>query len=401
MRVTYGKSVHDKREVKAVLKVLNSSTQMGINVKKLENSVAKIFNKKFGVMFNSASSALLVAFEIINLKKNSEIITPCLNFGTAVSSIIKAGLIPKFVDVEVDTFCIDYKKIVKNITNKTKAVCIPNLIGNLPDWEKIRKIAKKKKLIIIEDSADTLGSKINTSYSGKFTDLSVTSFYGSHIINGAGNGGMLLLNNKNQYNKALMLRSWGRSSSVFQEDSEKIENRFNIKLDGIDYDRKFIFQELGYNLEPSEISAAFALEQLKKLKKNIKIRERNFNLHFKFFQKFNDYFILPKSIKNVKTAWLAFPLIIKKNKKFSRKKLQIFLEKNNIQTRVIFTGNILRQPAFKYLNKNYKKNSFPNSDIVMQGGMLIGLHQGLSIKQIKYVHHKFKIFFRKVNILNN
>ena len=398
MRVTYGKSVHNEKEIKAVLKVLKTSTQMGKNVRVLENKIAKMFNKEYGVMFNSASSALLVIFEILKFPKNSEIITPSLNFGTAVSSIMKAGLKPKFIDVERDTFCIDIKNLEKKITKNTKALCIPNLIGNLPNWQKIKQIAEKKKLLIIEDSADTLGSKLKGYKSGKYTDISITSFYGSHIINGAGNGGMLLLNNYNHYNKALMLRSWGRSSSIFHEKSEKIENRFNVKLDGIEYDKKFIFQEQGYNLEPSEISAAFALEQLKKLNKNIAIRKRNFDFHYNFFKNYKEYFVLPRLNNEVETAWLAFPIIIKKNKKFSRKKMQIFLERNNIQTRVIFTGNILRQPAFKHLNKYYKKNSFPNSDFVMRGGMLLGLHQGLSHSQIKYVHNKIKKFFKNIKI---
>lgn len=399
MRVTYGKSVHNTQEIKAVLKVLNSSTQMGRNVRELELKIAKLFNKKYGIMFNSASSALLIAFEILNLPKGSEVITPSLNFGTAVSAIIKSGLTPKFVDVESDTFCIDANKIEKLINKNTKLLCIPNLVGNIPDWKKIRSIAKKHKLILLEDSADTLGAKIDNKYTGKFSDMSVTSFYGSHIINGAGNGGILLLNDYNKYKKGLVLRSWGRSSSIYLDKSEKIENRFNIKIDGFDYDKKFIFQSLGYNFEPSEISAAFALVQLQKLKKNIFIRKKNFNKHYNFFKKYEKFFILPRVLKNVNTAWLAFPIIVKKNKKFSRKKLQIFLEKNNIQTRVIFTGNILRQPAFKYYKNFYKKDSFFNADEVMRGGMLLGLHQGLENKHINYVHKKIKMFLKKINIV--
>ena len=268
MKITYGKSVHGNAEIKAVLNVLKTSTQMGKNVRNLEKVVSKFFDKNYGVMTNSASSALMIAFEILNLPKNSEVITPCLNFGTAISALTKNNLKPIFVDIKLNTLCIDEDLIEKKINKKTRAILIPNLIGNCPNWEKLSKIAKKHKLISIEDSADTIGAKYKNQSTGKYSDISITSFYGSHIVNGAGNGGMLCLNNKKLYNKSLLLRSWGRSSSIFKENSESIKNRFNIKLDGIDYDKKFIFETPGYNLEPSEISAAFALEQIKKLKKN-------------------------------------------------------------------------------------------------------------------------------------
>ena len=398
MRVTYGKSVHGNDEIKAVVKVLKDSTQMGKNVRLLESKIAKLFEKKYGVMFNSASSALMIAMEIINLPKGSEVITPALNFGTAVTSIIKAGLVPKFVDINLKTFCTDADYIQKAITKKTKALCIPNLIGNLPNWPEIKKIAKKNNLIIIEDSADTLGSKIDDNFSGKYADISVTSFYGSHIINGAGNGGMLCVDNKKYFEKALMLRSWGRSSSLFFDKSEKIENRFNIKLDGIDYDKKFIFEVQGYNLEPSEISAAFALVQLKKLKINISQRHKNYLTHLNFFKKYENFFILPEMIKSVRTAFLAFPIIIKKNMYFNRKEFQIFLEKKNIQTRVIFTGNILRQPGFSDYKRFYKKDSFLNADVVMRGGVLLGMHQGLNKNNLKYVHKIISNFLKPFNI---
>ncbi len=395
MKISYGKSVHGEEEIEAVVNVLRNSTQMGKNVSKFENKIAKMYNKKYGVMLNSASSALMIAFEVIDIIKGSEIITPALTFGTTVSSIIKNGFKPVFVDVKANTFCINEDLIEKAINKKTKAICIPNLIGNLPNWKKISTIAKKYNLFVIEDSADTLGAKINGKSSGIYSDISITSFYGSHIINGAGNGGMLCINNKKIYEKSLLLRSWGRSSSLFIEGSEKIENRFNVKLDGIDYDKKFIFDELGYNLEPSEISAAFALVQLSKLKENIKKRIVNFNYHINFFKKYNDFFILPETIKNVITPWLAFAVIIKDSAPFNRKELQIFLEKNNIQTRVVFTGNILRQPCMKKTKLNINPNNFPEADLVMRGGILLGCHQGLNKKDLDYLHSKVTKFIEK------
>ena len=394
MRVTYGQSVHGEKEISSVLKVLKTSTQMGKNVDLLEKKIAKLFNKKYGIMLNSASSALLIVFEALNFKDNSEVITPALNFGTAISSIDKANLFPRLVDVNAETFCVDESLIEKKINNKTVALCIPNLVGNIPHWKKIKEIAKKHNLITIEDSADTLGATIKGSNTGKYSDISITSFYGSHIINGAGNGGMLCLNDKKLYEKCLLLRSWGRSSSLFKENSEKIENRFNIKLDGIDYDKKFIFEEMGYNLEPSEISAAFALTQLNGLAGNIKKRSRNFIYNYNFFSKYPDLFIMPKTLTDVITPWLAFPIIIKNSAPFSRKDFQIYLEKNNIQTRVVFTGNILRQPCFKKYKKFYAGEKFIESDLVMKGGVLLGCHQGLTTRHLDYLHKKVENFIK-------
>ena len=211
-------------------------------------------------------------------------ITPCLNFGTAVSSIILCNLNPILVDCEIETLQIDIDKIEKKISNKTKALLIPNLIGNIPDWKKLKKIANKHSLYLIEDSADTLGAKIGNTPTGKFSDISITSFYGSHIISCAGNGGMFLTNNFSIYNKAKVMRSWGRSSTLMK-DSEDIKKRLSIKLRGFDYDKKFVFSEVGYNFEPSEIGAAFWVQQIKKFKYFNKIRNRNFKMHFNFFKK--------------------------------------------------------------------------------------------------------------------
>ena len=393
IRVSYGSTVHGNDEINAVIRVLKNSTQMGNHVAKFERNIAKLFDKKFGLMTNSGTSALYLAMEALNIEKGSEIITPCLTFGTTVASIVKNDFLPVFTDVKLDTFCINENEIESKITKKTKAILAPDLLGNICEWEKIRSIAKKNKLLVLHDSADALGSKLNDKNVGYYSDLSITSFYGSHIINGAGNGGMVLISDEETYNEMKILRSWGRSSSLLK-DSESIKNRFNIKIDNIKYDKKFIFERMGYQLEPSEISAAFGLEQLKKLNQNIKIREKNFQSHITFFQKYSDMFILPKQNINSKTAWLAFPLIIKENKFFDRTDLQIFLEKRNIQTRVIFTGNILRQPGFKKIKCKGKASDFKNSDLIMKNGILIGCHHGLEKAHIEHIHSSFKKFLK-------
>ena len=297
----------------------------------------------------------------------------------------KATFLPICVDVKEGTYCIDEDQIKKLITKKTKAVVAPHLLGNIVNWQKISKFLKNKKILIIEDSADTIGATYKNKSTGHHADISITSFYGSHIMNCAGNGGMVCFNNKKHYLRAKLLRSWGRSSSLYNENSERIENRFNIYLDGIQYDKKFVFSEIGHNLEPSEIGAAFGLEQLKKLKKNIKLRENNFRKLSTFLKKYKKYFILPEQLKGSKTGWLAYPLTIREGSPFTRTDMQIFLEKRNIQTRVVFTGNILRQPGFRKIKCKTSKKGYPQADKVMRNGILIGCHQGMTDAMMKHL----------------
>ena len=394
MRIYYGKAVYDKKEINAAIKVLkNKSLTLvdGPSVKELEFKLSKLFGKKFGLMVNSGSSANLLALSSFKFKKGSEIITPTLTFSTTIAPIYQLGLVPHFIDVDEATFVSKIDQIEKCINKKTVAIMIPNLLGNVPHWPSIYKIAKKHELKVIEDSADTVGYTYNNKNFGKYSDITTNSMYASHIITGAGFGGMVCFNDKKLYDQAKLLRGWGRSSATFNE-SEDINLRFNKKVDGIPYDGKYIFSEMGYNFLPSEISAAFALEQLKKLKNNINTRVKNFNTIFNHLKKYEEFFVLPNEFKGLKTGWLAFPLIIKSQKKILRKNLQIFLEKNGIQTRTIFTGNILRQPIMKSQFYKKCKDATINSDNVMKNGILIGCHHGLNSKEIRYMLSKFDQF---------
>jgi len=326
MKIYYGKAVYDKKEINAAIKVLkNKSLTLidGPSVKELEYKISKLFGKKYGLMVNSGSSANLLALSSFNFKKGSEIITPTLTFSTTVAPIYQLGLIPHFIDVEKSSFLSRVDQIERCINNKTAAIMIPNLLGNVPNWKKIYNIAKKYNLKVIEDSADTIGYTYNNNNLGKYSDASTNSMYASHIITGAGFGGIVCFNDKKLYENAKLLRGWGRSSAVFNE-SEGIYERFNKKVDGIPYDGKYIFSKMGYNFLPSEISAAFALEQLKKLKKNINSRCKNFEMINNFFKKFESLFILPTQFKGLKTGWLAYPLIIRDEKKIKRTEIQIF-----------------------------------------------------------------------------
>ena len=397
MKIYYGQAIYDNKEIAATLRVLKRNSLNlidGPSVKKLEEKIAKLFGKKYGLMVNSGSSANLLALSSFNLKKGSEIITPSLTFSTTVSPIYQLGYVPHFIGVEENKFLSDINQIEKCINKKTAAIILPNLLGNVLEWKTIYNIAKKYNLKVIEDSADTIGYKYRKSNTGKYSDIVTNSFYASHIITGAGTGGMLCFNDKKLYDRAKLLRGWGRSSTIFNE-SEGIKTRFSKKVDGIPYDGKYIFSALGYNFLPSEISAAFAIEQLKKLKKNIKIRIKNFEFLRKFFENYRSFFKLPIQNKNVVTGWLAFPLVIKKNSNFSRKNIQIYLEKKGIQTRTIFTGNILRQPMMK--NKYYKKHkkSYIVSDDVMKNGILIGCHHGLKKNDLYRITNTFKKFLSR------
>jgi len=399
MKVYYGKAVYGKEEIAATIDVLkNRSISLidGPSVKELEKKISKVFGKKYGLMVNSGSSANLLALSSFDFKKKSEIITPTLTFSTTVSPIYQVGCIPHFIDVDKFSFLSNLNQIEKAVNKKTVAIMLPNLLGNIIDWVKVHKIAKKYNLRVIEDSADTIGYTYKNKNLGKFSDATTNSFYASHVITGAGFGGIACFNNKKNYERAKLLRGWGRSSAIFNE-SEGLKYRFNEKVDGIPYDGKYIFSELGFNFLPSEISAAFALEQLKKLKKNIETRIKNFKKIYRFFKNYSKHFDLPTQIPEVKTGWLAYPIIIKKNSKIKRKEMQIYLEKKGIQTRTIFTGNILRQPIMK--NKKFKKvkNSSINSDNIMKNGILIGCHQGLKNNEVNYMFKHIENFIKKID----
>ncbi len=394
MRVPYALAVHGEEEERAVLEVLrNHRTIMGEKTKEFETKIATLFGKRYGTMVNSGSSANLLAFELLKLPQGSEVITPILTFSTTLAPIVQKNLTPVFVDVELGSYLIDPKQINDVVNKTTKALMIPSLLGNIPDLSLIEKIAEENDLWFVEDSCDTLGGTFAGKPTGKYSDISTTSFYGSHIITAAGGGGMICLNDDEWYRRCRILRGWGRSSAV--DESEDINKRFGIKLEGIQYDSKFVFEEVGYNLLPLEISAAFGLEQLKKLETFAKTRQENFAELEKFFAQYEKFFILPKQLGTVEPNWIAFPLCIKPDAPLSRLEIVTYLEKNNIQTRPIFTGNVLRQPAFKNIEHRSFRKDFPNADHIMRNGFLVGCNHGLGKQHMEYMENVFSDFLSK------
>lgn len=396
MEVPYAAAIYGSEEMGAVLNVLRNPKKIvaGPQVKEFEQKIAALFGKKYGVMVNSGSSANLIALEVLNLPVGSEVITPVLTFGTTLSPILQKGLKPVFVDVVPGTYQIDTDKIEALITENTKALMIPSLLGNIPDMVKLRALCDKYKLYFIEDSCDTVGAKFNGRPTGEYSDISTTSFYASHIVTAAGSGGMVCFHDEALARRALVKSNWGRESTLFgvYEKSEDLEKRFAGRLDGESYDAKFIFSEVGYNFQSTELNGAFGLVQLKRLDVFSALRKKYFTDLLSFFGKYEDFFVLPKQDERTETNWLCFPLAVKPDAGFNRNEITQYLEKNNIQTRPIFTGNVLKQPAFAHVADS---NGFANTDYIMKNGFVVGCHHGLTEEQIAYMKEMFANFLKE------
>ena len=397
-RVFYAQAVYGREEIDAVVNVLENQSlalMTGPSVTQFEARVAALFGKAYGLMVNSGSSANLLAIAALGLSPGNEVITPALTFSTTVAPLVQHGLVPVFVDVEADTYNIDAGLVEAMIGPKTRAMMIPNLIGNLPEWASLREIADRHGLKVIEDSADTIGSKYRGEPTGSLSDIATTSFYASHIVTCGGFGGAVCINDPELERRARLLRGWGRSSSILGE-SEATEDRFNMSISGIDYDAKFVFESPGYNFLPSEMAAAFGLVQLNRLENYANQRVRNFAALTAFFHEYENWFILPRQTDQTYTPWLAVPLVVRDNAPFTRRQLQVYFEDQGIQTRTVFTGNILRQPGFSDIDCRISDAGYPNADQVMRGGFLLGCHQGMGTDETEIIESAFKSFVETI-----
>jgi CDP-6-deoxy-D-xylo-4-hexulose-3-dehydrase len=389
-RIDYAGSVHDEREIEAVVEVLRggpTSMRIGKNVKAMERRVADLFEKKRGVMCNSGSSALYLAYEAIDLQPGDEIITSAVTFSTDVAPVVRKGAVPVFVDVTPDTFQIDVNRIAEMITPKTRAIMAPNLIGNCPDWDVIRGIADEHHLLVIEDSCDALGQTLRGTPTGTRADISLTSFALSHIITAAGTGGMVCFDNDELADRALLFRRWGRRSELQLFGSLKgKENRFFSALDdGLEYDNIVIFDENGWNFEPSELSAAFGLVQLDKLDDNLARRQRSFAITSSHLAKYPHLFILPQLTDGIETGWHMFPFIIQPDSGIRRADLQQWMESHGVDTRMVWTGNITRQPMLRGQEFRVPSDGLPNADRVMEWGLIVPNNHSLSDDDCNYI----------------
>jgi len=389
-RIEYAGSVHDDREIEAVVAVLRGGPQalrIGRHVRVFEERIAELFGKRRGVMCNSGSSALYLAVELLGLQPGDEVITSAVTFSTDIAPIVRAGLVPVFVDIEPDTYNVDVDAIEPMIGPRTRAILIPNLIGNVPDWDRIRAIADALRLQVIEDSCDALGSTLRGTPTGTRADISVTSFALSHMITAAGTGGMVCIDDDDLVDRCVVLRRWGRRSETQIYGSRKgVDRRFFSSIDGdLEYDNLFIFDEIGWNFEPSELSAAFGLVQLDKLPHNLAKRKHNFDRLTQLFAQRPDVFVLPRTMPEVDTAWHMFPVLIRPESGVQRGAFQEHMERNGIDTRMVWTGNALRHPAFKGIARRAPENGLPNADRVMEHGLILPSNHSLEDGDLDYI----------------
>jgi CDP-6-deoxy-D-xylo-4-hexulose-3-dehydrase len=366
---------YGEEEIKAVEECLRDGWIAGFGPRsvKFEELVAKYFGKKYGVFVNSGSSACLLALASLQLPKGSEVITPACTFSTTVAPMVQLGLKPIFCDVGLNTYVPSVQDVIALINENTRVIMIPNLIGNKPDWKSIRQhliSINREDIILIEDSADTM------TYTEE-TDISTTSFYASHVITAGGSGGMVMFNSENFRDVSLQFRDWGRIGN----NAEEVDQRFNHQVDGIPYDFKFLYGVLGYNFKSSEMNAAFGLVQMEKLDKFVEIRRKNIKRYLENLQGVNEILLPDDSIE---PNWLAIPL-----QYGDRLGLLTYLEKQDIQTRVTFAGNITRHPVYReYLQP------FENADTIMKNGFLLGAHHGMTIEDVDYVCDKIKEYIK-------
>lgn len=391
-KVYYAQAVYGNEEIEAVVKCLREGwLGMGKYVAEFENKIANIFGHQRGVVVNSGSSADLLALKIFDFPAGSEVITPACTFATTFSAIVINGLVPVVGDSELGTYNLDLRNLKKMVSKKTRAVLVPHTLGNLNDMEVLSQFCKKHNLRLIEDSCDTIGGKFNVRPTGSYSDVTTSSFYASHHITAGGGGGIVCFSEPALAQHAYAFREWGRAAL---NDSERLEDRFTDEFTGIHYDKKFTYTHMGYNLKPVEMMFAFGLEQLKKLDETIKLRRQVVNELVDFFRNYDRFFILPKEHPKAEVTWLAFPLTIKDGAPFKRFDLVKFLEDHNIQTRLLFAGNILRHPAYKNVPHRVV-GSLKNADKVMKDSLTIGAHQAMTPEVVDYVKETFRTFLKK------
>lgn len=386
MKLPPAGGIHDVEEIEAVVEVLRSSNlELGPSVAALESGVADLLAKRHGVMVNSGSSALRLAIDLLELEPGDEIMTSPLTFSTDIAPMVQSGIVPVFVDIEPDTYQIDVTKIPSMIGPRTKAILVPNLCGNVPDWDAIRAVADEHGLQVVEDSCDVLDSWLRDTRTGTRADISVTSFARSHAMTAGGNGGLVGLDDDDLHDRCLSLRRWGRRSESYLFGSRKgSPDRFGELADGTPYDLVFVFDTIGYNFEPSELGAAYGLVQLRKLDRFNGQRRAN-------WQRLEDFFAgrpgvtTGRTTADARTTWMRFCLTINDDAPFTRTQVQEFLVDRGVETRMVWTGNILRQPGFAKIEHRAPADGLPVCDRVMDTAMSLPIHHGLNADHMGFI----------------
>ena len=368
-----------------------------------EKKLANFLGIKCLLTVNSGSSANLIAFSTLTspklkeraIQKGDEVISVAAGFPTTVNPIIQFGAIPVFIDVKIPTYNIDESLVEEAITNKTKAIMLAHTLGNPFNVKKIKEICEKYNLWLIEDSCDALGSKFDNQNVGTFGDLATLSFYPAHHIT-MGEGGAVFTNSKKLERIAESFRDWGRDCYCEPGKDNTCNKRFGWQLGDLPfgYDHKYTYSHLGYNMKITDMQAACGLAQLDRLENFIKQRKENFNFLYKNLKSLEEFLILPVAEKNSDPSWFGFPLSLRKNNKFNRNDLIKYLNTNKIGTRLLFSGNLTKQPYMKDINFKVQ-GELKNTDFIMENTFWLGLYPGLLKKQLEYSINQIKIFFNR------
>jgi CDP-6-deoxy-D-xylo-4-hexulose-3-dehydrase len=367
-----------------------------------EKKLAIFLGIKCLLTVNSGSSANLIAFSTLTspklkeraIQKGDEVISVAASFPTTVNPIIQFGAIPVFIDVKIPTYNIDENLVEEAITKKTKAIMLAHTLGNPFNVKRIREICDKYNLWLIEDSCDALGSRYNGQNVGTFGDLATLSFYPAHHIT-MGEGGAVFTNSKKLERIAESFRDWGRDCYCEPGKDNTCNKRFDWQLGDLPfgYDHKYTYSHLGYNMKITDMQAACGLAQLDRLDSFIKKRKENFNFLYKNLKELEDFLILPEPEKNSEPSWFGFPLTLRQNKKFNRVDLISYLNANKIGTRLLFAGNLTKQPYMQ--NTNFRVyGELKNTDLVMDNTFWLGLYPGLTFKHLEFTINILKTFFR-------
>ncbi len=402
-KINYAGRIYDEKEM---MNLVDSSLDFwltaGRYAKQFEKEFAKFLGIKYCLLTNSGSSANLLAVSALtspelgkkSLKLGDEVITVASGFPTTLNPILQNNLIPVFIDIDLGTYNIQTEKIEKAISKKTKAIFIAHTLGNPANLDKILKIVKKYNLWFIEDNCDALGSKYKGKYTGTFADISTCSFFPAHHIT-MGEGGAVLTNNPLLKKIIVSFRDWGRDCWCEPGQDNTCKKRFSWKLGKLPfgYDHKYIYSHIGYNLKITDMQAAIGTAQLKKLPLFIKERKRNFALLYKFFSEYEQYFIFPQAEDNSQPCWFGFPILVKATAPFSRNDIVNYLEKNKIVTRMLFGGNLIKQPAYEDM-KYRVWGTLKNTDLIMNNLFWLGVYPGITKEKLNYMIVTLNRFFK-------
>lgn len=400
--VPFSGRVYDQLEL---MNLVESSLEFwltaGKNADKFEKDFAFKNDLKYSLLVNSGSSANLVAFSSLTseklgekrIKPGDEVITVAAGFPTTVAPIVQNGCIPVFLDVEMGNYNIDTSLLEQALTDKTKAIMIAHTLGNPFDVEKVMEFANKHSLWVIEDCCDALGSTVNGKRVGTFGHIATCSFYPAHHMT-MGEGGAVMTNISKLFVIARSFRDWGRDCYCDPGKDNTCGRRFSGNHGDLPfgYDHKYVYSHIGYNLKVTDMQAAIGLAQLDKLDGFIKKRKENFSKLLDYFKDYNHLFELPVVKDGYDPSWFGFPLTVREKQNFTRNEITQFLEENRISTRLLFAGNLTKQPAFK--NVNYRVvGELTNTDRVMRDTFFVGVYPGINSERMTYMLSKFEEFF--------